>query len=134
MGCITSVSFSVIINGTPKGFFHPERGLRQGCPLSPYLFIICTEVFSSLLLQAERKNHISGLRFAKDVTISHLIFADDSLVFSTASVTECKHLKEIFDRYEKASGQIFNFDKSSMFFGGKIPEGQKSSNKKHLQP
>lgn len=64
---------------------------------------------------------IQGLRFTKEFTISHLLFADDSLIFTRASEADCKHLKEIFT---KASGQIFNLEKSSMFFSGKISKGQ----------
>ncbi|KAH9728181.1 hypothetical protein KPL70_008921 [Citrus sinensis] len=99
-------------------------GLRQGCPLSPYLFILCAEAFSNLLYQAEGEQKIIGLRFAKDITISHLLFADDSLVFNRASVADCKHLKRIFNCYTKAFGQIFNFEKSSTFFSGKITSEQ----------
>lgn len=55
MGCITTVSFSSIINGVPKGIFHPKRGLGQGCSLSPYLFIIYAETFLNLLTHAERR-------------------------------------------------------------------------------
>lgn len=65
MNCITMATFSVIINRSPKGFIQPERGLRQGCPFSPYLFILCTEIFSNLLFQAERKQLMGGLRFAR---------------------------------------------------------------------
>ncbi|KAH9792802.1 reverse transcriptase domain-containing protein [Citrus sinensis] len=133
MRCITTAQFSVIINGTPKGLILPERGLRQGCPLSPYLFIMCAEAFSNLLIQAERKQQIRGLRFAKDVTISHLLFADDSLVFTRASEAECKNLKGIFDCYAKASGQIFNYEKSSMFLSGKITSGQAATIKNIFQ-
>ena len=60
-------------------------------------------------MRDERDQLIRGLKFAKDVPITHLLFVDDSLVFSQASVTNCKHLKEIFDLYAAASGQIFNF-------------------------
>lgn len=125
MRCITTAVFSVIINGVPRGLIQLERGLRQGCPLSPCLFIICAEAFSNLMGVAEKNQLIKGLKFAKDVTISHILFADDNLIFSRASITDCKHLKEIFDYYAEASGQIFNFDKSSIFFSGKIPEGQR---------
>ena len=118
MRCITSTSFSVLINGVSKGLITPQRGLRQGCPLSPYLFIMCAEVFSSLLLQAEKQNLIQGLRFGSSTTISHLLFADDSLIFMRTAVADCQHLKTIFDCYTRASGQLFNLDKSSMFFSG----------------
>lgn len=124
MRCLFSTCFSVLINGVSKGLIQPERELRQGCPLSPCLFILCAKTFSNLLVQAERKQLIRGLRFAKDITISNLLFADDSLVFVRASMAECKHLRKVFDCYVEASRQIFNFDKSSMFFSRKIVEGQ----------
>lgn len=118
MKCITSTSLSVLINGVPKGLITPQRGLRQGCPLSPYLFMMCAEVFSSLLVQAEEQNLIHGLRFRSSTTISHLLFTDDSLVFMRTVVADCQHLKTIFDCYTRASGQLFNVDKSSIFFSG----------------
>lgn len=72
---------------------------------------------------AERKQLVRGVKFRKDVTISHLLFAYDSLIFSRASIADCKNLKEIFDCYAQASGQIFNFEKSSMLFSVKTPKG-----------
>lgn len=63
---------------------------------------------------------IHSLRFDKNVTISHLLFADDSLVFTRASTEDCSQLKAIFDCHATATGQLFNYDKSSMFFSRKI--------------
>ncbi|KAH9723191.1 reverse transcriptase domain-containing protein [Citrus sinensis] len=127
MRCLISTSFSVLINGVLKGMIQPKRGLRQGCPLSPYLFILCAEALSNLLAVAEQNQLIRGLKFAREVSITHLLFVDDSLVFSRASVAECMHLKEMFDKYAAASGQFFNFQKSSLFFSGKIPEHQRAA-------
>ena len=124
MNCISTSSFSVLINGVPKGLIRPERGLRQGCRLSPYLFIICAEALSNLLNQAEKRQLIRGLKFNKEISINHLLFADDSLIFSKATVEECMSLKQIFECYATASGQIFNFEKSSMFFSGSISAEQ----------
>ncbi|KAH9667964.1 reverse transcriptase domain-containing protein [Citrus sinensis] len=121
MNCITTSSFSVIINGKPKGMIYLQRGLRHGCPVSPYLFILCAEAFSNMLLQVEQNHLIQMLKFRKEITISHLLFADDNLVFTKASVNNCKNLKTISDCYVTASGQLFNYDKSSLVFSGKIP-------------
>ena len=123
MRCITTSSFCVLINGVAKGLIHPQRGLRQGCLMSPYLFILCVEVFSNLLLQAESQQSIHGLKFSKDLSITHLLFADDSLIFTKATTEDCTNLKAIFIRHAAASGQIFNFEKSSMFFIGNTSAG-----------
>ncbi|KAH9768252.1 hypothetical protein KPL71_011548 [Citrus sinensis] len=68
--------------------------------------------------KAENQNLIHGLRFGNNILVSHLLFADDNLIFTKATVADCKHLKTIFDRYTTASGQLFNLDKSLMFFSG----------------
>lgn len=58
MNCISTASFSVLINGVPKGLIFPQKGLRQGCPLSPYIFIMCAEMFSNMLVHAEKRGQI----------------------------------------------------------------------------
>lgn len=71
--CVSSVSFSVLLNGRPLSYFSPQRGLRQGDPLSPYLFILCAEVFSGLILRAQERRSLHGIRIARNAPeISHL--------------------------------------------------------------
>lgn len=113
--CITIVSFSVIINKTPTGMIIPQRSLRQRCPLSSYLFLICAEAFSNLLIQAERNKQIRGLKFGHHIFISHLLFADDSLIFFRASLKDCQHLKDIFDNSLQPQ-DIFSTSKSLAYF------------------
>lgn len=73
--CISTVSTSSLLNGLPGETFKPERGLRQGDPLSPYLFIVCMESFSRALLQAENGNHIHGIQMNQNFpSIFHLFF------------------------------------------------------------
>ena len=122
MRCISTTSFSVLINGVAKGLIQLKRGLRQGCPLSPYLFIICA--FTNLLHQAEANQLIHGLKFNRNLSITHILFADDSLVFTRATKEDCTNLKQLFDCYAAASGKIFNFEKSFMFFSDNAKQGQ----------
>lgn len=96
MSCISSASFSVLINGAAKGMIHSQRGTRQGFPLSPYPFILCAEGFSNLLQQTEAKKMIHEVKFSNNLSISYLPFADDSLIFTRAKTEECTKLKEDF--------------------------------------
>ena len=121
MAGVKSASFSILINGQPTRTFYPSRGLRQGDPLSPFLFIICAEGLSTLLRDAEAKKEIHGLKIGKKVdAISHLFFADDSLLFSRANEVEVDKILEILSIYEVASGQKLNMDKSEVSFSRNI--------------
>jgi hypothetical protein len=107
----------VLINGQPYGHIKPSRGIRQGDPLSPYLFILCAEGLNALLHKAEENRKITGLPIARWGTkINLLFFADDSLLFCRATIAEWANIQGILDRYEKASGQKLNRDKTSIFF------------------
>lgn len=86
MRCISMVSYQILINGQPSSSFKPERGLRQGDPLSPYIFILCVDVLSGLLHKAASSKEIHGIKVARSAPqLSHLFFADDSLLFSRAT-------------------------------------------------
>lgn len=107
MRCVTSVRYSFQINGRVVGEVVPPRGLRQGDPLSPYLFLICAEGLSSLLRQAEDKGEITGLKLARNApSISHLLFVDNSLLFLKASTKTLESIKSIFSLYSECSGQV----------------------------
>ena len=122
MSCVTSVSYSIMINGAPKGYIKPERGLRQGDPLSPYLFLICAEGLSALMRKAERDRMIRGVSICRaGPRISHLFFADDSIIFCRAKLSECNALQNILTLYGKASGQLVNGDKTALFFSHNTP-------------
>ena len=87
--CITSVCFSVLVNGSPEGFFGSSRGLRQGDLLSPLLFLLIMEVLSRLLKKTEECNLFRGFHVGSvnsvGVRISHMLFADDTILFCDAS-------------------------------------------------
>ena len=87
--CISSIRFSILVNGSPKGFFGSSRGLRQGDPLFPLLFLLIMEVLSRLLKKTEECNLILGFHVGAGnfvgVSISHLLFADDTILFCDAS-------------------------------------------------
>ena len=82
MGCVTTSSFSTLINGKPYGNINPSRSIRQDDPLSLYLFLLCVEGLTSVLTKVEHERHINGVSVCRRVPkISNLIFADDSLIF-----------------------------------------------------
>lgn len=96
MECISSVTYSVLINGEPTQTIHPSRGLRQGDPLSPYLFLLCFEGLHFLLQRAVKSRQIRGVSICKrGLRLTHLFFADDSLVFCKASLSECQRTSEL---------------------------------------
>ncbi|CAA7017074.1 unnamed protein product [Microthlaspi erraticum] len=122
MECVSSVSYSFLINGTPHGRVLPSRGLRQGDPLSPYLFILCTEVLSGLCTKAQDSGMLPGIKVARNSPpINHLLFADDTMFFCRSDARSCETLNSILKRYEAASGQCINLEKSAITFSSKTP-------------
>lgn len=85
MGCINSVSYAVLINKFASSFFKGQRGLRQGYPLSPLLFLLVAEGPSQLILKAKREGLIKIIEVAVNLYINHLLFVDDILLFSNGN-------------------------------------------------
>ncbi|KAM2244521.1 hypothetical protein ACFXTI_005579 [Malus domestica] len=122
MGCVTSVSFSILLNGQPGCKFAPSRGLRQGDPLSPYLFLFVSDVFSRMIHGVVNRQVLAGVKMnVQSPVISHIFFADDSLLFLKANRQNCCSLVQLIDEYCAASGQAVNFQKSVVFFSSNTP-------------
>ena len=117
MRCVTTVSYSFRINGKISNSIQPSRGLRQGDPLSPYLFLIVAEGLSALIKKSMEEGVLEGIFVCRrGPKLSHLFFSDDSLIFCKATLSNCDSLQRIFQVYEKASGQQLNHPKTSLFF------------------
>jgi len=122
MKCVESTSFSFIINREPRGFVKPSRGIRQGDPISPYLFLFCAEGLFYLIQDVAYRNSIKGYHICNEApSLSHLLFTYDSIIFCGANKEEEHAIKGILDQYETTSGQKVNFSKSNVLFGKGIP-------------
>ncbi|RVW37305.1 LINE-1 reverse transcriptase-like [Vitis vinifera] len=124
--CISTAKFSVLVNGVPAGFFPSSKGLRQGDPLSPYLFVLGMEVLDALIRRAVVGGYLSGCSIKGDrrhnLKISHLFFADDTIVFCEANKEHLTHLSWILLWFEAASGLRINLDKSEIIPVGVVEE------------
>uniref|UniRef100_A0A2N9EQ08 Reverse transcriptase domain-containing protein n=1 Tax=Fagus sylvatica TaxID=28930 RepID=A0A2N9EQ08_FAGSY len=122
MECISTVSYSLLINGEPTGHIIPTRGIRQGDPISPYLFLLCAEGLNGLLQKATSQGDIHGVSLCRQgPKITNLFFADDSLLFCRATIPECQKIQDILRLYEQASGQQLNRAKTTLFFSRNTP-------------
>ena len=112
--CITTTMYSIKINGLISGFFKGAKGLRQGDPLSPYLFIITMNVLSSLLANkpAGFKHHWR----CKELGITHLFFADNVLLFSNGDKLSINHIMKSVKKISAISGLIPSIQKSNVLF------------------
>ncbi|KAL5541913.1 hypothetical protein UlMin_009623 [Ulmus minor] len=96
-----------------------KKKKRQGDPLSPYLFILCTEILSRLFMGKVESGMIHGFKLSRGgPSLHHLMFADDIFVFGKACITEASYIKETLDTFYSWSGLSFNSTKSSIFFNG----------------
>lgn len=106
MQCVTTVRFQIFANGEKQATVNPSQGLRQGDPLSPYLFLLVIDVLSRLVSKEVVEHRIYGIKIKPTCpTLSHLFFADDAILFLNANKEECGHILRILEVYNTASGQ-----------------------------
>ena len=133
MECIQSVTYSILVNGEPKGRIIPTRGIRQGDPLSPYLFFLCSEGLNGLIQHAVDGGQIEGFSLCRSgPKISHLFFANDSLLFCRAQVGDVGSIQALLNLYEKASVQKINSAKTTLFFSKNVSDSIKETIKNLL--
>ena len=124
--CCSTATFLILINGSPSGLFRSSRGLRQGDPLFPYLFLFAMEALSQLLSCARNGGFISGFRVGgrgrEGLIVSHLLFADDTLIFCDADANQLQYLSWTFMWFEAISGLKVNLSKmEAILVGEGIP-------------
>ncbi|KAL6565178.1 hypothetical protein OROMI_016628 [Orobanche minor] len=110
--CISNCWFSILVNGESVGFFKSQRGIRQGDPLSPLIFVIAADYFSRSIGQMFTNNPLMYYKIKKKVKTTHLAYADDILIFLNASKKNLQILKKCIFHYETVSGQKINDHKS----------------------
>lgn len=120
--CIELASFSIQINGELAGYFNSKRGLRQGCSLSPCLFVICMQVLSKLLDKAAEERRVGYHPYCRELNITHLCFADDVMVFSDGKKTSIEGILGVFRDFAKMSGLSISLEKSTLFLAGVTEE------------
>lgn len=124
---ISSVKYRVLVNGSLGKEIIPFRGLRQGDPLSHFLFFLCVEGLSASLINLERTHKISGIKINRSSPIiSHLLFADDCYIFSKVIPKEIEEINSCLLKFSEASGQTINNDKSEVIFSQNTPKQFKS--------
>ena len=130
--CVTTVSYSLLVNDTPLKPFAAKKGLRQGDPISPYLFAIAMEYLSRIMHNLKDSPRFHYHPRCRKVGITHLLFADDLLLFSRADLSSVSNMMSVFDRFSKASGLQANPSKSNIFLSG-VDQNHKDQIKHFLQ-
>jgi hypothetical protein len=118
MECVTTIQYSVHFNNVPLCPFKPTRGLHQGDPLSPFLLLFVVDGLSKLLQHEVQQRNLQELHICRrGLGISHLLFADDTLLFFPTKENQAQVVHSVLRRYEKGTGQLINPSKCSMMFG-----------------
>lgn len=116
MSLLSSSSFSILVNGFPSQPFRPSKGIRQGDPLSPFLFILMAEGLGRLIKHSYFSQQLKGLSIHNSPAITHQQFVDDNMLYGYPSVQEAPRFKSLLNDFSEASGATINKSKSQIFF------------------
>ncbi|CAA7027691.1 unnamed protein product [Microthlaspi erraticum] len=119
--CICTMNFTVGYNGMVQGYFKGKRGLRQGDPLSPYLFVIAMNSLSLMLNKAAEEGKFSYHQGCSESKLTHLCFADDLLIFTEGTLDSVQNVLQILHEFQQRSGLAVSIQKSSFFASG-VPQ------------
>jgi hypothetical protein len=125
--CISTSSLAIFVNDEPTTYFHPQRGLRQVSPLSPYLFVIAINELSIRLQEALQNNNLSGITLGEGAPPIHsLLFANDLILCGQATLQEAQTIKSLLYDFCQQSGQTPNLQKSSIYFSKNVANNIKN--------
>ncbi|CAL1383881.1 unnamed protein product [Linum trigynum] len=131
--CIRSVKFSILFNGEATDLFTLSRGIRQGDPLSPFLFILMSNALTFFIDKEVAQEHLKGIKLnSRCPTNTHCLFADDTFIFGKANIQEARKILDLISNYGAITGQEVNINKSSIFFSANVPVDEKASIIAHL--
>ena len=116
--CILTASFSIILNGSSAGYFKGGRGLRQGDPLSPLLFVLSMEYLSRFLHQKSKTYGFGFHPNCMQLKVMHLMFAEDLILFCKVKKKSVENLMQAFHKFSQCSGREANPTKSQVVMGG----------------
>ncbi|PKU73954.1 putative mitochondrial protein [Dendrobium catenatum] len=126
--CVLNVRFAIIMNGKKRRWIDACSGFCQGCPLSPYLFIMCAQLLSNAIMQ---RGHSLGIQLAsRGPRITHLLYVEDVLIFSQANYGMARQMLKIMEEFGKWTGLKVNANKSQILFGKSV---RKTCKKKHTR-
>ena len=124
--CITSPSFSVQVNGDLVWYFQCSRGLCQGCSLSPYLFVLCMNVLTRKIDKAVAEGKFKFHPGCQSLSITHLCFADDLMLFVEGSKQSVQGVLTVFEEFEAWSGLSISVEKSTIYMAGVLDVEKRS--------
>ncbi|CAA0815635.1 Unknown protein [Striga hermonthica] len=127
MECVTSVHFAILWNGRPSTEIYPSRGLRQGDPISPYLFVIIMERLTRTINREVRSGNWAPIRLTRGgPAISHLLFADDVLIMAQANFTTATTISRVLNAFADEAGLAINLNKSQIVFSASTSDANRN--------